>query len=98
MNEAGPTRVRQELASIPKQSARRNSIAQANQPLSRILHLQHLRAPRTELLDHVPEERLGDVDHQLLVRLESFTVSTDARDHARPRHLKLIALASHRLH
>ena len=41
---------------------------------------------------------LGDVDHELLVRLQPLAVGTEPGDDPRPRHLELVALAPHRLH
>src|SRR6185312_12272344 len=75
-----------------------NSIAQPYETLPGILHLQHLGAARTELLDDDAEEILRHVDHQLLVRLESLAVHPLAGDHTRTRHLELESFTPHGLH
>src|SRR4029079_6263736 len=89
MHDPGSTRVRQEFGAIAEQAARRNAIQQTHESLPRILHLEHLAAPRPELFDHRAEEFLRDVDRQLFVRLETLTARTLARDHTRPRDLEL---------
>src|SRR6185436_2313043 len=58
----------------------------------------HLAASRSELLDDISEVFLGNVDRQLLIRLEALAVDSLAGDHARPRHLELEPLTAHGLH
>src|SRR5207237_6529526 len=91
-------RISEELGTVAEQTARRNAIAQPNETLSGVFHLQHLTTPRSELLDHRAEKFLWHVDHQLLVRLEALAIRAFARDHSRPRHMKLIPFSPHRLH
>src|SRR5437870_2427041 len=98
VHDAGAARVGQKLRAVAKQSPRRNLVQKAHHSLPRILHLEHRGPPWTELLDDDAEEFLGDIDRELLVRLQTLAVRTLTRDHARTRHLKLVALASHRLH
>ena len=98
MHDPGPASISQKFRSVPKQPARRNAIEQPDESLPRVLHLDHLTAARSELLDHVAEVLLGDVDRQLLVRLEALAIDAFARDHSRARHLKLEPLTPHGLH
>src|SRR6185437_15897057 len=91
-------RISQEFRAVPEQSTRGNAIQQSHQSLSGVLHLEHLAAARTELLDHGAKVFLGNVDRELFVRLETLTARTLARDDARPRDLELVALATHSFH
>src|SRR5688500_3541843 len=98
MHDPGPASVGEALRAIAEQAACRNAIPKPNEPLPWLPHLEHLAAPRPELLDDRAEKVLGHIDHQLLVRLEPLAVHADAGDDARTRDLELVALPAHRLH
>src|SRR5690606_28216096 len=98
VHDSQPASVRQELATITEQSARRNPIQQPDHPLPRVLHLEQLSAPRAKLLDHSPEMLLRHVDHQLLVRLQTPSTGSKPRDLPRTSNLELVTLTTHRLH
>ena len=63
---------------ISEQAARRNLVQQAHEPLPGILHLDHFRLARAELLDHGAEVFLRHVDGEFFVRLELLAVLSGA--------------------
>src|SRR5215208_5540678 len=98
MHDSRAARVGQELRPLAAQAAGRDAIQQSYRSLAGILHLDHLTATRAALLDHISEMFRWNVERQLLVPRQSLAARTPAGDHARTRHLKLVALATHRLH
>src|SRR5450756_1548147 len=98
VNDAGAASVGEELRAVAEQSASRDLVQQSHHFLTRILHLQHRRSARPELLDHDAEVFLRHIDGQRFVGLESLALRTFTRDHSRTRYLKLVTLAPHRLH
>src|SRR4051812_48905033 len=97
MHDARATRIGQKLRAVAEQPTGRDAIQYAHESLTGILHLDHLTATWTELLDHDTEKVFGDVDRKLLVRLELLAVHPRLQDHARTRDLKLVPFATHRL-
>src|SRR5258706_2870677 len=98
VHDTRTTGVGQKFRPVAEKSTRGDFVKKSYHSLPRVLHLQHRRAPGAQLLDHDAEELLGNVDGQLLIRLEPLAVRTLARNHSRSRNLKLVTLAPHRLH
>ena len=98
MDEPGAAGVGQELRPVAEQAACRNLEGEPHHPHTRIAHLQHFRTPRPELLHDDAHVLLGDVDGELLVRLQPLAVRPFAQDDPRARYLELVPFAPHRLH
>ena len=84
VHDRGAARVGEELGAIPEEATRGDLVHQAHEPLPRVLHLDHARLAGAELLDDGPHELLGDVDRELLVRLQPLAVEPDVAVTAPP--------------
>ncbi len=98
VHDSRPPSIGKKFRPVAKQATCGNAIQHSHQPLPRVLHFDQLGATRAQLLDHGAEVFLGYIYRQLFVRLEPLAGCGLSRDDSWPRHLKLVAFATHRFH
>ena len=95
IQQPGAAGVGEELRSIANETTCRRQIFEAHPPIARGRHLLHATTAPAQLLDDRAGIGLIQIDHDLLVRLQSFAVVSSLEDDLRLGHHHLVAFAAH---